>query len=46
MFEREYKEFTIIRINFNITKRNDEEHSYNENDLDFEFNNVGYNNII
>ncbi len=44
--EEEYKEFTVIRVNFNIVKRDNEEYSYNENNFYFEFNNAGYNNII
>ncbi len=45
-FKREYKEFIIIRINFNIVKKDDKEHLYKKNDLYFESNNIGYNNII
>ena len=46
VFKKEYEEFTVIRVNFNIVKRNDEKHPYNENDLYLESNNTGYNNII
>ncbi len=42
----EHKEFTVIKINLNITKKNDEKHLYNENNLYFEFNNTGHYNII
>ena len=45
-FEKEYEEFTVIDINFNIIKNNDEEHLYEEDDLYFESNNVGYYNIV
>ncbi len=44
--EREYKEFTVIRVNFNIVKGDNEEHLYNENDFYLEFNNTGHYNII
>ncbi len=46
VFEDEYKEFTVIRVNLNIVRNNGEEYLYNENDLYFEFNNVGYNDIV
>ena len=46
VFEKEYKEFTVIRVNFNIARRDNEEYSYNEDNLYFEFNNIGYYNII
>ena len=46
MFKREYKEFTVIKVNLNITRKNDKEYPYNEDNLYFEFNNVGYNSII
>ena len=46
VFEREYKEFTIIRINLSIVRNNSEEYLYNKDDLYLKFNNVGYNNII
>ncbi len=45
-FKREYEEFTIIKINLNIVKNNNEEYSYNEDNPYLEFNNVEYNNII
>ncbi len=45
IFKRKYKEFIIIRVNLNITRRNDEEYLYNEDNLYLEFNNVGYNSI-
>jgi len=44
--EKEYEEFTVIGINFNIIKNNGEEYLYDENDFYFEFNNARYNNII
>ncbi len=46
MFEKEYKEFTIIRVNFSTMRRDDEEHLYNEDDLYLEFNNIRYHDII
>ncbi len=46
MFEREYEEFTIIRVNLNIVKNDSEEHPYNEDDLYLKLNNAGYNDII
>ncbi len=45
-FKKEYKEFTIIRVNLNTIKNDGEEHPYNENDLYLEPNNAGYNGII
>ncbi len=45
-FKGEYKEFTVIKVNFNIIKRDNEEHSYNKDNLYFEFNNIEYHNII
>ncbi len=45
-FEKKYKEFTVIGVNFNIIKNDGEEHLYDKDDLYLEFNNVGYNNII
>ncbi len=44
--ERKYKEFTIIGINFNITKKDNEKHLYNKNNLYLESNNVRYHSII
>ena len=46
IFEREYEEFTVMEINFNTVRGNDEEYPYNEDNLYFESNNVRYNNII
>ncbi len=46
IFRREYKEFTVIRVNFSIVRKDDEEYLYNEDDFYFEFNNVRYYNII
>ncbi len=45
-FEREYKEFIVIRVNLNITRRDNEEYPYDEDDLYLEFNNVEHYNII
>jgi len=45
-FEREYKEFTVIKVNFNTIKENNEKHPYNKDDLYLEPNNVKYNSII
>ncbi len=44
--KKKHKEFTVIKINFNIVRRNDKEYFYNEDDLYLEFNNVGFNDII
>ena len=46
VFERKYKKFTVIKVNFNTIKNDDEEHLYDEDNLYFELNNTGYNNII
>ncbi len=46
MFEREYKEFIIIRVNLSIIKNDNEEYLYNEDDLYLKSNNTGYNDII
>ncbi len=46
MFEKEYKEFIVIRVNLNIVKNNGEEYPYNKDDLYLKFNNIRYNNII
>ncbi len=45
-FEGEYKEFTVIGINFSTVKNNGEKYLYNEDNFYFEPNNVGYNDII
>ncbi len=45
-FEREYEEFIIIKVNFNIIRKDSEEYLYEENDFYLEFNNIGYNDII
>ncbi len=45
-FKRKYIEFIIIKVNFNIIKRDDKEHPYNKDDLYLEFNNIEYYNII
>ncbi len=44
--EREYKEFIIIKVNFNIIKNDRKEYPYKENDLYLELNNAGHYNII
>jgi len=46
VFEGKYEKFIIIEVNFNITKNDDEKYLYNEDDLYFESNNIGYNDII
>ena len=46
IFKKEYKEFTIIKVNFNTIRNNNEEYQYNKDDFYLEFNNTGYNNII
>ncbi len=46
VFKEKHEEFTVIRINFSIIKRDKEEHLYNEDDLYLESNNVRYNSII
>ncbi len=46
VFEREYKEFIVIRINLNIVRNNSEKYLYNKDNLYLESNNVGYNDII
>jgi len=45
-FEGEYKEFTVIGVNFNTARNDNEEHLYDEDDFYFESNNAGYNDII
>ncbi len=45
-FEREYKEFIVIRFNLNIIRNDNKEHLYDEDNLYLEFNNVGYDGII
>ncbi len=44
--EGKHKEFTVIRVNFNIIRNDNEEYPYNKDDLYFESNNAGYNGII
>ena len=46
IFEREYKEFIIIKVNLNTIKNNNEEYSYDEDDFYLEPNNIGYDDII
>jgi len=46
VLEREHKEFIIIKVNLNTVRNDSEEHLYDKDDLYFEFNNVGYDNII
>ncbi len=45
-FKREHKEFTVIEVNLNTAKNDNEEHLYNKDDPYLEPNNVRYNNII
>ncbi len=45
-FKKEYEEFIVIEINFNTARKDSEEHPYKKDDLYFELNNIGYNNII
>ncbi len=45
-FKKEHKEFTVIKVNFNIVKNDSEKHLYNKDDLYLKSNNTGYNNII
>ncbi len=42
----EYKEFTVIGVNFNIVKEDSNEYLYKKDDLYLEFNNAGYDSII
>jgi len=44
--EKEHEEFTVIKVNFNIVKNDDEEYPYNEDDPYLKLNNTGYNDII
>ncbi len=44
--EKEYKEFTVIKINLNIARNNNEEYPYNKDNLYLKSNNTGYNDII
>ncbi len=46
VFEGEYKEFIVIRVNLNTTKRDNKEYPYNKDDFYLEPNNIGYHNII
>ncbi len=46
MFEGEYEEFTVIRVNLNTVRKDDKEQSYNEDNFYLEFNNVEHYNII
>ncbi len=45
-FKKKYKEFIIMDINLNITRNDNEEHLYKEDDPYLELNNVEYHNII
>ncbi len=36
----------VIRVNLSITRNDNEEYLYDEDNLYFEFNNVGYDGII
>ncbi len=40
VFEREYEEFIVIRVNLSIVKKDNEKRLY------LEFNNVGYDGIV
>ncbi len=44
--EGKYKEFTVIRVYFNIIRNNGKKYLYNEDNLYFKSNNIEYNNII
>ncbi len=44
-FKRKHKEFTIIKVNFNIIKKDNEEHPYEENDPYLKPNNTRHYNI-
>ena len=44
--KKKHKEFTVIKVNLNTIKKDDEEHLYNKDDFYLEFNNVGHHNII
>ena len=44
--EKEHKEFTVIDVNLNTAKNDDEEYLYEEDDPYFEPNNAGYHDII
>ncbi len=46
MFKREYKEFTVIKVNLNTVRNDGEEYPYNKDNLYLKPNNAGYNNII
>ncbi len=46
MFKEKYKEFTVIKVNFNIIKKDNEKYLYNKDNFYLEFNNVKYNDII
>ncbi len=46
VFEGKHKEFIIIKVNLNIIRKDDEQYPYNEDNFYFEFNNIGYNNIV
>ncbi len=46
VFEGEYKEFTVIRVNLNIIKNDGEKHLYDKDDPYLKPNNAGYNDII
>ncbi len=45
-FKREHEEFTMIDINLNIAKNDNEEYPYNKDDLYLEPNNIKHHNII
>ena len=45
-FEKKHEEFTVIKVNLNIIRKDDEEYLYNEDDPYSEPNNARYHNII
>ncbi len=46
VFEEEHEEFIVIRVNFNIGKKDNKKHLYNEDNFYFEPNNIEYDSII
>jgi len=46
VIEGKHEEFTVIRINLSIVKRDNEEYPYNKDDLYLKPNNIKYYNII
>ena len=41
-----HEEFTVIKVNLNTVRNNDEEHPYNKDDLYLKPNNAKYDDII